>query len=460
MGNRKVSDNNPIFIHASENKLMALSSILPFFSFSVFLLLFLSYIAAEPEILYNDCYVNSINDNTTLAYRVNLKILLDSLPNTTPLYNGFYYSSYGENSDKVYARATCRPDMDLESRRDCVTFATRNPTLLCPKLGMALFGYDDGIYTNCMLRYAQYDMIGVMENAPFFFVHAESNITQNVEQFNQTRHRLLQRLTSEAAARVPDKYATGKQVVSGSLTLYGLVQCTPDLTESKCNECLNDANKLMPNCCETSQGGRVITPSCNFRYEISEFYKSSIVEPPVPSSTPPPGKKNNNFIIIVVVSVAISLILIVGIIIFIRWRKSEKKDQNVEDIKDAASSLQFDFSTIRIATNNFSDDNKLGQGGFGTVYKGMLSNGQQVAAKRLSSHSKQGELEFKNEVLLVAKLQHRNLVRLLGFCLERNERILVYEFVPNSSLNRFIFDPINRENMNWEMRYKIIGGIS
>ncbi|XP_044460670.1 cysteine-rich receptor-like protein kinase 25 isoform X2 [Mangifera indica] len=215
----------------------------------------------------------------------------------------------------------------------------------------------------------------------------------------------------------------------------------------------------MPNCCETSQGGRVITPSCSFRYGISEFYNPSIAEPPVPSPTPPSGKKNNNFIIIVVVSVAISLILIIVVIIFIRRRKSEKKDQNVEDIIDTAS-LQFDFSTIRIATNNFSDDNKLGQGGFGAVYKGMLSDRQQVAVKRLSLHSNQGEVEFKNEVQLVAKLQHRNLVRLLGFCLERNERILIYEFVPNSSLDHYISKSINHEYMNWERRYKIIGGIS
>uniref|UniRef100_A0A2N9EM35 Protein kinase domain-containing protein n=1 Tax=Fagus sylvatica TaxID=28930 RepID=A0A2N9EM35_FAGSY len=130
------------------------------------------------------------------------------------------------------------------------------------------------------------------------------------------------------------------------------------------------------------------------------------------------------------------------------------------DATSSVESLLLDFGTIKIATDNFSDANKLGQGGFGAVYKGMLSNGQVIAVKRLSKESGQGDLEFKNEVVLVAKLQHRNLVRLLGFCLERKERLLIYEFVPNASLDHFIFDPIRRTHLDWTIRYKIIGGIA
>ncbi|WZY88332.1 hypothetical protein YC2023_045067 [Brassica napus] len=117
-------------------------------------------------------------------------------------------------------------------------------------------------------------------------------------------------------------------------------------------------------------------------------------------------------------------------------------------------------STIEAATSNFSERNKLGQGGFGEVYKGMLMNGTEVAVKRLSKKSEQGDTEFKNEVIVVAKLQHRNLVRLLGFSLHGEEKLLVYEFVPNKSLDYFLFDPKKRIQLDWGVRHNIIHGIT
>ncbi|KAK9714804.1 hypothetical protein RND81_06G121500 [Saponaria officinalis] len=119
----------------------------------------------------------------------------------------------------------------------------------------------------------------------------------------------------------------------------------------------------------------------------------------------------------------------------------------------------FEFTKLAAATNDFSETNKLGQGGFGPVYKGKLEDGQEIAVKRLSRASGQGLEEFMNEVLLISKLQHKNLVRLLGCCVEGEEKLLVYELLPNKSLDALLFDPDQRKLLDWQKRLNIILGI-
>ncbi|CAL1378023.1 unnamed protein product [Linum trigynum] len=120
----------------------------------------------------------------------------------------------------------------------------------------------------------------------------------------------------------------------------------------------------------------------------------------------------------------------------------------------------FSFEHIAYATSNFHPSNKLGQGGFGPVYKGKLPNGLEVAIKRLSTSSRQGLAEFKNEVRLIAKLQHDNLVRLVGCCIEKAEKILVYEYLPNKSLDFSLFAPTDQNALDWKKRLDIIQGIA
>ncbi|XP_056171991.1 cysteine-rich receptor-like protein kinase 10 [Syzygium oleosum] len=179
------------------------------------------------------------------------------------------------------------------------------------------------------------------------------------------------------------------------------------------------------------------------------------------------GKRNNTTVIIVAVAVAVGVgVVLLFLARFIKWRKATKTYEVVQGYQSGlsditnAESLQYDLATIKAATDNFSHQNKLGEGGFGEVFLGRLPNGLQIAMKRLSQGSGQGAEEFKNEVILVAKLQHRNLVRLLGFCLEGEEKLLVYEFVPNKSLDYILFDPKKSRQLDWSRRYKIVHGIA
>ncbi|XP_073131750.1 G-type lectin S-receptor-like serine/threonine-protein kinase At1g11330 [Henckelia pumila] len=120
----------------------------------------------------------------------------------------------------------------------------------------------------------------------------------------------------------------------------------------------------------------------------------------------------------------------------------------------------FTYASILAATDNFSYKNKLGEGGFGPVYKGVTPEGHHIAVKVLSRSSGQGLLEFKNELILILKLQHVNLVKLIGFSIHGNDKIIVYDYMPNKSLDCFLFDSSKRGLLDWLKRFTIIEGIA
>ncbi|KAK2412603.1 G-type lectin S-receptor serine/threonine-protein kinase [Trifolium repens] len=176
---------------------------------------------------------------------------------------------------------------------------------------------------------------------------------------------------------------------------------------------------------------------------------------------------NNSFIIIPTVGGIGALTLV--ICAYLLWSKcsarhKERHSQNSIMRRQKQMKLDelplYDFKKLETATNNFHIDNMLGKGGFGPVYKGIMEDGQEIAVKRLSKTYGQGIEEFMNEVLVISKLQHRNLVRLLGCCVERGEQILVYELMPNKSLDAFLFDPIQKKILDWRKRSNIIEGIA
>ncbi|KAH9622490.1 hypothetical protein KSS87_017171 [Heliosperma pusillum] len=163
------------------------------------------------------------------------------------------------------------------------------------------------------------------------------------------------------------------------------------------------------------------------------------------------------------IAAALALVLLGGMVFTYRKRRTARETGSVELMGDNSEPLNlpiFDWESILSATNKFADSNKLGTGGFGSVYRGSLPDGQEIAVKRLSNVSVQGEEEFRTEVVLIAKLQHRNLVRMLGYCVKADEKILVYEYMPNGSLDSCLFDETLSVNLDWEKRFDIISGIA
>ncbi|OMO63434.1 S-locus glycoprotein [Corchorus olitorius] len=183
------------------------------------------------------------------------------------------------------------------------------------------------------------------------------------------------------------------------------------------------------------------------------------------------GHNSKKLMMVAIVVVFVALICMAASAFYLRVKKRGRNSPSLsfiapsthfeESLHEKSAELLplFDLETIAATTNNFSADNKLGQGGFGHVYKGSLK-GMEVAIKRLSKSSGQGIEEFKNEITLIAKLQHRNLVRILGCCIEKEEKMLIYEYLPNKSLDSFIFDERKRLLLDWRRRYEIICGIA
>ncbi|KAL1562806.1 G-type lectin S-receptor-like serine/threonine-protein kinase isoform X2 [Salvia divinorum] len=193
-------------------------------------------------------------------------------------------------------------------------------------------------------------------------------------------------------------------------------------------------------------------PSIHIRVPISELDNK--------------GKGLSRKTIIVIATVSTLAMLILGVAVwgvFMRIRRKRRGYIKRLDSKMAAEELElplFDLATIEAATDSFSEQNLIGQGGFGPVYKGNLSVGEVIAVKRMSKISGQGHEEFKTEINLIAKLQHRNLVRILGCCVEGEEKMLIYEYMINRSLDHFIFDQRRRALLNWSKRFEIIMGIA
>ncbi|XP_008224859.1 PREDICTED: cysteine-rich receptor-like protein kinase 25 [Prunus mume] len=448
---------------------------MPSFNLNVLMTLVLGLLSlsslSEAEYRYHVCYnTTSFTPNST--YEFNLKLLLSSLTSNATRELGFYNTTAGSQDPNaaVYGSFLCRADLTSDACQDCVATAARETVQqYCPLRKVTIIWYDD-----CMLRYSNVSFFGNMDEAPRVSLWNVGNIT-DPNRFNKVLADTINGLVPAAAnaASGTKKFAAKKVNFTAFQELYSLVQCTPDLSSTACDRCLIGAIANLPACCNGKQGGRVLYPSCNVRYEVYPFY-TFVTAPPPPLLLPPPppasvtrSQGNDDQIstlVIVAIVVPIAILLFLVGCCFLRRRARKKynviQQQNVGSEINSMESLQFDLRTIEAATDNFSDQNRLGEGGFGEVYKGTLPDGQQIAVKRLSRGSGQGAEEFKNEVVLVAKLQHRNLVRLLGFCAEGEEKILVYELVENKSLDHFLFDSENHVKLDWSSRYKIIGGIA
>lgn len=252
----------------------------------------------HPPFLYTFCFTNQGNYSTNSIFHSNLNQLLSSLPSSNNGY-GFYNSSRGQNPDKAYAIGLCRGDVKPDDCGSCLNDARHLLIQACPSKKEAI-----GWYQNCMLRFSNHSLHGSMEMIPAFSLWNAENISSGdvAAGFNRKLRTLLKTLRSEAAGGGElRKFATGTARVrvappnSNQLTIYALVQCTPDLSETDCKRCLYEAFGYIPRCCHGKDTGRLVKPSCNLRFELSPFFDPAATVLPLPVShdSPPPTSRGN-----------------------------------------------------------------------------------------------------------------------------------------------------------------------
>nr|XP_043613992.1 cysteine-rich receptor-like protein kinase 2 isoform X2 [Erigeron canadensis] len=360
----------------------------------------------------------------------------------------------GTGPNKNYALTQCYGDLSSE---DCLLCYAAIRTYIpgCyPQSGGRI--YLDG----CYMR---------LQNYSFFEEYKGPNDTIVCEN-TTTKGILFQESTREAVANAVtdalryDNYFSRQEVaVAGTnKSVYVLAECWKTLSPSSCRACLVNASEWITKCLPWSEG-RALNTGCIMRYSDTNFLN------PVPVQSSSRSSNHKGKIITITVSVVSSVVVLaVALMIFLyiskrRYIKQKRKGSfNAEKLAKILtdSSLNFKYSTIEKATGNWDESNKLGQGGFGTVYKGVLSDGREIAVKRLFVNNKFRAADFYNEVNMISGVEHKNLVRLLGCSCSGPESILVYEYLPNMSLNLFLFDEIKGRELSWEKRYEIIIGVA
>ncbi|XP_009602876.1 cysteine-rich receptor-like protein kinase 42 [Nicotiana tomentosiformis] len=356
------------------------------------------------------------------------------------------WGSHGVNSTNIsiFALANCYQDLP---RTDCLlcyaASRTRLPRCLPGKSGRI---YLDG----CFLRYDIYDFFNETTDSKEDKVNCSSSIGlasgQELATLKVTAGNLITNLTGTAVAN-------GGYAVAHLNGVYGLAQCWKTVSKKGCRECLDKASREIKGCFP-SRDARALIAGCYLRYSTQDF----LYDPSVGNS-----KGVSKGVIVAIVLGVTALIMLALFVAYAARKRSltrERERINLGKISSSynRSSLNYKYENLEKATNYFDPSTKVGQGGNGSVYKGTLPNGNVIAVKRLFFNTRQWVDEFFNEVNLINGIEHKNLVKLLGCSIEGPESLLVYEFVPNKSLDQYLFDKNKIKILSWEERFHIIVG--
>ncbi|XP_031275887.1 cysteine-rich receptor-like protein kinase 2 isoform X2 [Pistacia vera] len=403
---------------------------------------------SDPEIVVINQGGSQYNVTNLSDFNNNLNATFAQLRDELNAGKYFATAEQPRGSDSAYSMVQCRKYL---SSADCIACFTAAESLIrkfSPANGARV------VYLGCSLRY---------ESSNFFdqstqegrFGSCGNQTASDATAFQTAVSGLLADL-QVATPKINGFFAASKRAVGESSNeVYAIAQCVESISESGCRDCLQVAYGNI-NRCLTSTVGWAVDVGCFLRYSESPFFADNQTTDITPFLKTG-GSSKKKAIIGGTVAGGISLLLTALFVWLILSRKRMITQKgNILDVTELQGPINYRYKDLVSATRKFSEENKLGEGGFGEIYKGALNNGKVVAVKKLSiGLSRRIISDFENEVKLISNVHHRNLVRLLGCCSKGPELLLVYEFMANSSLDKFLFGE-RRGTLNWKQRYDII----
>ncbi|CAI9276273.1 unnamed protein product [Lactuca saligna] len=408
-------------------------------------------------------YCSSYRGMNSQVFLKNLNTTLSSLRKQLSRVNNYHAVSKAViNGESVFGLALCREYLPTSACLSCFDTAVSYMKVCGLGNGAHIF-YDD-----CEIRY---------ENRNFYndaIVKTSIAICGNTtSSYPKELKKVALGLLSDLRIATPKTSnffaASTRQITGSNATVYAIAQCIRNISESMCVECLKIRSRFLDDCLPSTLG-RAIDDGCFMRYSETPFFQinqttdiTPLLRNAIANEKIMMGltgySRNLRFLVGGVVGGVCMLLCILG---FLFWHHRSRKSKNSRKDKSTGETdmLQrttiYTYKDLKMATNNFSDHNKIG-GGFDRLYKGVLKDANTVAIKKIDITSKSGKGYMDNEMQIISNVHHRYLIRLLGYCRKGRHLYFVLEYMENGSLDKFLYGD-KRGTLNWRQRFDIIYG--
>ncbi|CAN1170459.1 Cysteine-rich receptor-like protein kinase 42, partial [Linum perenne] len=374
----------------------------------------------------------------------------------------FATAQHPSGHDPVYTMFQCRNYISKPDCLACFNYAVAR-ILNCSSANGARV-----ILDGCFLRYESNSFYDQSTQEGHSGV-CDQNTTIKDNNYGKALDDLLSKLVT-ATPKMNGFYAASKRVVvangggGNNVTVYAVAQCVETVSEIGCQDCLKLAYADLQSCFSNTGGGRSINVGCFLRFSNTPFIGDNQTTDILPFLASNGRSSNKKKIIAGVVGgIGGTLFLAAAVVVCYklleRWKSSSKgTGGDILGATELQGPVSYSYKDLKSATKNFSEERQLGEGGFGKVFKGVLKNGKTVAVKTLViGQNHRAKTDFQSELKIISNVHHRNLVRLLGCCNSGPEPLLVYEYMANSSLDKFLFGE-KRGSLSWKQRVDIILG--